>query len=102
MKRLLLVFLVACGSTPSPKPLPKPLPPKEPRDSVIVIPTPEPRQEYDTIPVIMLYTDTLLRTGIYGVAAMDGYEVNTTPVTHLDTEKEPIYKSYLVWQTRRR
>ncbi len=130
MKRLLLIFLVACGSTPPPRvpPVPKP----EPRDSVIVIPKPEPepQQEYDTIPVIILYSDTLLRTGIYGVAAMDGYEVVQNSdtiqrplwltsdtikpyayiqtfipaqiITYLDTEKEPIYKSYMVWQTRRR
>ncbi len=102
MKRLLLIFLVACGSTPPPRVPPTPKP--EPRDSVIVVPKPEPEphQEYDTIPVIILYSDTLPRTGIYSVAAMEGYEVSTTPVTHLDTEKEPIYKSYMVWQTRRR
>ncbi len=75
--------------------------------------------KYDTIPVIILYSDTLLRTGIYGVAAMDGYEVihneivtatltgsiamtKETIVGYLDTEKQPLYKSYMVWQTRRR
>jgi hypothetical protein len=101
MKRLLLIFLVACGSTPPPTP--KPLPPAEPRDTVVVtVPTPIPKQEYDTVPVIILYSDTLLKTGIYGVNAMDGYEVSTTPLTYIDTEKVPIYPSYMVWQAKRR
>ena len=49
----------------------------------------------DTIPVVILYSDTLLRTGIYGVSAMDGYIIGNVVV---DQVMGPLYPSYLVWK----